>query len=84
MQGLCRKCWILKIFDEIITVENDDAFQAARANRALGGVFGRHFFRSGCMGSNTAGQTTENEGKTIVALLADTGERYLSTPMFEA
>jgi len=71
-----------KIYDEIITVANEDAF-------ATGKLIGR---REGVLVGISSGAATwaaielakrpENEGKTIVVLLPDTGDRYLSTPLF--
>ncbi|MDD3252585.1 MAG: cysteine synthase A [Lachnospiraceae bacterium] len=70
------------IYDEIITVENEDAF-------AIGKLIGK---REGILTGISSGAATwaaielakrpENEGKTIVVLLPDTGDRYLSTPLF--
>ena len=73
-----------KIFDEIITVENDDAFQAARQIGHMEGVLVGISSGAAVWAAIQLARRPENEGKTIVALLADTGERYLSTPMFEA
>lgn len=73
-----------KIFDEIITVENDDAFQAARQIGHWEGVLVGISSGAAVWAAIQLARRPENEGKTIVALLADTGERYLSTPMFEA
>ena len=71
-----------KIYDEIIPVENDDAF-------ATGKLIGK---REGVLVGISSGAATwaaielakrpENKGKTIVVLLPDTGDRYLSTPLF--
>ena len=70
------------LYDEVITVESDDAF-------AIGSEIGRE---EGVLVGISSGAAVwaalelakrpENEGKTIVAILPDTGERYLSTPMF--
>ena len=73
-----------KIYDEIITVENDDAFQAARQIGHWEGVLVGISSGAAVWAAIQLARRPENEGKTIVALLADTGERYLSTPMFEA
>lgn len=73
-----------KIYDEIITVENDDAFQAARQIGPWEGVLVGIYSGAAVWAAIQLARRPENEGKTIVALLADTGERYLSTPMFEA
>ena len=72
------------IFDEVITVENDDAFQAARQIGHREGVLVGISSGAAVWAEIQLARRPENEGKTIVALLADTGERYLSTPMFEA
>ena len=71
-----------KIYDEIITVENDDAFAAGkRVGRSEGVLVG---ISSGAAvwAALQLAKRPENKGKTIVALLPDTGERYLSTPLF--
>lgn len=72
------------IFDEVITVENDDAFQAARQIGHREGVLVGISSGAAVWAAIQLARRPENEGKTIVALLADIGERYLSTPMFEA
>ena len=72
------------IFDEVITVGNDDAFQAARQIGHREGVLVGISSGAAVWAAIQLARRPENEGKTIVALLADTGERYLSTPMFEA
>ena len=72
------------IFDEVITVENDDAFQASRQIGHREGVLVGISSGAAVWAAIQLARRPENEGKTIVALLADTGERYLSTPMFEA
>ncbi len=71
-----------KIYDEIIPVENDDAFATGREiGRAEGVLVG---ISSGATiwAALQLAQRPENEGKTIVALLPDTGDRYLSTALF--
>ena len=70
------------VYDEIITVENDDAFATARAiGRAEGVLVGISSGASAWAAIQLA-KRPENAGKTIVALLPDTGERYLSTALF--
>ena len=68
-----------KIYDEIITVKNEEAFatgrRIARSEGILAGI------SSGA--AIQLAKRPENEGKTIVVLLPDTGDRYLSTPLFE-
>ncbi|WMJ23892.1 cysteine synthase A [Paludicola sp. MB14-C6] len=70
------------IYDEVILVENDDAFALCKEiSRAEGLLVG---ISSGAAlwAATELAKHPENEGKTIVVLLPDTGERYLSTPMF--
>ncbi len=71
-----------KIYDEIITVENEDAFATGRKiAREEGALVGISSGAATWAGIQLA-KRPENKGKTIVVLLPDTGERYLSTPMF--
>ena len=73
----------IQIFDEIIAVENADAFAAGkRAGRTEGILIG---ISSGAAlwAALQLAKRPENKGKTIVALLPDSGSRYLSTPLFE-
>ena len=71
-----------KIYDEIITVENEDAFATGKAFPKQEGV--RVGISSGAAlwAAKELAKRPENKGKTIVALLPDTGDRYLSTPLF--
>ncbi len=71
-----------EIYDEIITVENEDAFATGRKiARKEGALVGISSGAATWAGIQLA-KRPENKGKTIVVLLPDTGERYLSTPMF--
>ena len=71
-----------KIYDEIITVENDDAFATGRLiGKHEGVLVGISSGAAVCAAIELA-KRPENKGKTIVALLPDTGDRYLSTPLF--
>ncbi|PYG84873.1 cysteine synthase A [Ruminiclostridium sufflavum DSM 19573] len=71
-----------KIYDEIIAVENDDAFAAGRElSKAEGLLVGISSGAAIWAATQLAGRP-ENAGKTIVVLLPDTGERYLSTQLF--
>lgn len=70
------------IYDEIITVENDDAFSAGRAFAKQEGVLVGISSGAALYAAKELAARPENEGKTIVALLPDTGDRYLSTPLF--
>ena len=71
-----------KIYDEIIKVENEDAFAAGRAIAHSEGVLVGISSGAAVWAATQLAKRPENRGKTIVALLPDTGERYLSTPMF--
>ncbi|MDY3906169.1 MAG: cysteine synthase A [Lawsonibacter sp.] len=71
-----------KIYDEIIAVENEDAFETGRAIARKEGVLVGISSGAAVWAAIQLAQRPENEGKTIVALLPDTGDRYLSTPMF--
>ena len=71
-----------EIYDEIITVENDDAFVTGRAFAKAEGVLVGISSGAALWAANELAKRPENKGKTIVALLPDTGDRYLSTPLF--
>ena len=70
------------IYDEIITVENEDAFATARAIGRSEGVLVGISSGASAWAAIQLAKRPENAGKTIVALLPDTGERYLSTSLF--
>lgn len=72
-----------KIYDEIIPVENEDAFKIGRNIARTEGVLVGISSGAAVWAAIQLAKRPENKGKTIVALLPDTGERYLSTPMFE-
>lgn len=72
----------LAIVDEIIKVENEDAFTTGREIGREEGVLVGISSGAAAWAAIQLAQRPENEGKTIVAILPDTGERYLSTPMF--
>ena len=71
------------IYDEVIAVENEDAFATGRAIARGEGVLVGISSGAAVFAAIQLAKRPENKGKTIVALLPDTGERYLSTPMFE-
>ena len=71
-----------KIYDEIITVENDDAFATGRLIGKHEGVLVGISSGAAVWAAIELAKRPENRGKTIVALLPDTGDRYLSTPLF--
>ena len=71
-----------KIYDEIITVENDDAFASGREISKVEGLLIGISSGAALWAATEVAKRPENAGKTIVVLLPDTGERYLSTPLF--
>ena len=71
-----------KVYDEIITVANEDAFATARAIGREEGVLVGISSGASAWAAIQLAKRPENAGKTIVALLPDTGERYLSTALF--
>ena len=72
-----------KIYDEIIPVTNDDAFAAGKLVGHSEGVLVGISSGAAVWAAIELAKRPENKGKTIVALLPDTGDRYLSTPLFE-
>lgn len=70
------------IYDEIIAVENEDAFETGRNLARREGVLVGISSAAAVFAAAELAKRPENKGKIIVALLPDTGERYLSTPMF--
>lgn len=70
------------VYDEIIPVENDDAFAAGRLVGRSEGVLVGISSGAAVWAAIQLAKRPENKGKTIVALLPDTGDRYLSTPLF--
>jgi len=71
-----------KVYDEIITVENEDAFAAGKLIGKKEGVLVGISSGAAMWAAIQLAKRPENKGKTIVALLPDTGDRYLSTPLF--
>ena len=71
-----------EIYDEIIQVENEDAFESGRRIARTEGVLVGISSGAALWAALELAKRPENKGKTIVALLPDTGERYLSTAMF--
>ena len=71
-----------KVYDEIIPVENDDAFATGREIGQSEGVLVGISSGAALWAAIELAKRPENEGKTIVVLLPDTGDRYLSTPLF--
>lgn len=71
-----------KVYDEILTVANEDAFETGRLLGKNEGVLVGISSGAALWAAIQVARRPENKGKTIVVLLPDTGERYLSTPLF--
>lgn len=71
-----------KIYDEIIAVENEDAFATGKALARKEGLLVGISSGAAVYAASVLAKRPENKGKLIVVLLPDTGDRYLSTPMF--
>ncbi len=70
------------VYDEVVTVENEDAFQMGRLIGKTEGILVGISSGAAVKAAIEVAKRPENEGKTIVVLLPDTGDRYLSTEMF--
>ena len=71
-----------KVYDEVITIENDDAFAEGKAFAVTDGILVGISSGAALKAATILAKRPENAGKTIVALLPDSGDRYLSTPLF--
>lgn len=71
------------IYNEIIAVENDDAFETARYLAKTEGILAGISSGAALYGAIELAKRPENEGKTIITLLPDTGDRYFSTSLFQ-
>lgn len=71
-----------KIYDEVIAIENDDAFAEGRNFAVSEGILVGISSGAALKAASILALRPENKGKTIVALLPDSGDRYLSTPLF--
>ena len=71
------------VYDEIIKVENEDAFEKGREAAKTEGILVGISSGAALWAATELANRPENKGKHIVAVFPDTGERYLSTPMFE-
>ena len=80
--GFVPKVLNTKIYDEIITVDNEDAFRVGKEIARKEGVLVGISSGAALHAAIQLAKRPENEGKTIVALLPDTGDRYYSTPLF--
>lgn len=72
-----------KIYDEIITIENEDAFAASKLIAKKEGVLVGISSGAAFQAAVELAKRSENKGKTIVVLLPDSGDRYYSTPLFQ-
>ena len=80
--GFVPKILDTEIYDEIITVENDDAFAEGKAFALTEGVMVGISSGAALKAARILAERPENAGKNIVVLLPDSGDRYLSTPLF--
>lgn len=71
-----------KVYDEIITIENEDAFTEGKAFAVSEGILVGISSGAALKAASILAARPENKGKTIVVLLPDSGDRYLSTPLF--
>ncbi|MCD7855507.1 MAG: cysteine synthase A [Clostridiales bacterium] len=72
-----------KIYDEVIAIENDDAFEEGRVFAKTEGILVGISSGAALKAAAILAKRPENKGKTIVVLLPDSGDRYLSTPLFK-
>ena len=72
-----------KVYDEILPIENEDAFKTGNKFAKTEGILVGISSGAALKAAEILSKRPENKGKTIVALLPDTGERYLSTALFE-
>lgn len=80
--GFVPKTYNASVVDDIVQVENDEAYEAARLLGRKEGILCGMSSGAAFAAALRLAALSENEGKTIVAILPDTGERYLSTPLF--
>jgi len=80
--GFVPKVLNTSIYDEIITVENEDAFETGREIAKKEGILVGISSGAALYAAKQLAKRSENKGKTIVVLLPDTGDRYLSTALF--
>ena len=80
--GFIPDTLVTSIYDEILTVTNEDAFATGRTLAQKEGILVGVSSGAAAWAAAQVAKKPENKGKTIVVILPDTGERYLSTPMF--
>ncbi|MDE7287723.1 MAG: pyridoxal-phosphate dependent enzyme, partial [Lachnospiraceae bacterium] len=71
-----------KVYDEILAIENEDAFAEGKAFAVSEGILVGISSGAALKAASILAKRPENEGKVIVAILPDSGDRYLSTPLF--
>ena len=81
--GFVPKTYNAGVIDEIITVTNEDAFKTTKEIASKEGLLVGISSGAALFAATKLAKKPENQGKTIIVLLPDTGERYLSTPLFE-
>ncbi len=81
--GFVPKVLDTKVYDEIIAVDNEDAFETGREIGKNEGILVGISSGAAVWAARELAKRPENKGKNIVVLLPDTGDRYLSTPLFE-
>lgn len=81
--GFVPEIYAADVVDEVIAVGTDDAFEAARRLAATEGLLVGISSGAALHAAQMIACKEENAGKNVVVLLPDTGERYLSTPLFE-
>jgi cysteine synthase A len=81
--GFVPKALNTSIYDEIITITNEDAFAYGKELRLLEGVSAGISSGAALKAGIEVASREENKGKTVVVLLPDNGDRYLSTPLFD-
>ena len=82
--GFVPKVLNTEIYDEILTIENEDAFAEGKAFATSEGILVGISSGAALKAAQILAQRPENKGKTIVVLLPDSGDRYLSTPLFNS
>ena len=73
-----------RVYDEVIAIENEDAFTEGRTFAASEGILVGISSGAALKAASILAKRPENKGKVIVALLPDSGDRYLSTPLFNS
>ena len=71
-----------KVYDEVLAIENEDAFEEGRRFARSEGILVGISSGAALKAASILANRPENKGKTIVALLPDSGDRYLSTALF--